>query len=118
MATYNCELFIHVRYSAELSYDELYEVEAKLTEELQQALEEHDAEHIDVVTQGDALRVQCVFAEYAEAAFRELCDSTAGCIKDSLSARFLFVDKDLESAHVYYFEDAAWEEVPLNLADL
>ena len=116
MAKYDCELFIHISYSASLSYNELYAVEADLTDELQEGLAEHGAEHIDVVALGDSLRVQCVFLEYSQSAFHTLCDSVAGNLSEDVTARFLFIDKELGSAHLYCFKSKQWKERVLDLS--
>lgn len=116
MARHNCELFGHISYSAELTYNELYALEADLIDELQNALQGHSALHIDTVGTGDALRVQCVFAEYDEGQFHALCDDVAEAIPANVRARFLFVDKSLTVIHLYCFTNKGWKESALDIS--
>lgn len=118
MASHNCELFGHIRYRSELSYNELYAIEADLIDELHAALSRLGADHIDLVGQGDALRAQCMFAEYDEALFHALCDAMAAFLPASkVRGRLLFVHKDLAMIHLYCFHDTGWKEAIVDTSD-
>ncbi|UZP66799.1 hypothetical protein N1030_14450 [Desulfovibrio mangrovi] len=116
MAKHDCEVFGHMLYSSELSYNELYAIEADLIDELQAALERINAEHIDLVGLGDALRMQCVLTDYDEIVFHELCDAVAAFLPKKVQGRLLFVHKDLSIVHLYCFMDGGWKEAAVDIS--
>lgn len=116
MVKHNCELFGHMLYSPDISYNELYALEADLIDELHDALEKIGAEHIDLVGLGDALRVQCVLTEYSEPIFHDLCDTVAEFLPKKVLGRFLFVHKDLSVVHLYCFLENGWKEAAVDIS--
>ncbi len=116
MATYDCELFGHMLYSPELSYNELHELESDLIPALQTALTAAGAEHIDLLGQGDALRMQGVLPEHMEADFHALCDTIAAFLPPTVTGRLLFVHKDLAVLHLYLFTEKGWKEAALDVS--
>lgn len=116
MVKYDCEVFGHMLYSPELSYNELYAIEADLIDELRSALEEIGAEHIDLSGLGDALRMQCVLYGYDEVVFHGLCDAIAAFLPRKVDGRLLFVHKDLSIVHLYCFANGGWKEAAVDIS--
>ncbi len=116
MGMHDCEIFGHMLYSPDLSYNELYALEADLIDELRDALEQAGAEHVDLTAQGDALRMQCVLARYEEAAFHSLCDAVAAFLPKSVQGRLLCVHKDLHVVHLYCFLENGWKEAAMDIS--
>ncbi|MDL2271759.1 hypothetical protein LJC23_01855 [Desulfovibrio sp. OttesenSCG-928-I05] len=115
MATYKTELFGHLVYSPELSYEDLLarEEEAKLL--LQNVLMEHGAEFLNFEALGDTLRAQCVFSGGDEAFYQDICNAMSPVLRDGITGRLLFVDKDLEILHLYALADGKWQEAVMQL---
>lgn len=117
MAKFDCELFGHFVYGPELSYNDLLAREAELVDALQGALDASGGEHIDFTPTGDALRVQCVFANHEETAFHAACAAVAPLLRGDVEGRMLFVDKGLDLLHLYLLADGVWQEAALRLPD-
>lgn len=117
MATYKTELFGHLVYSPELSYEDLLarEEEAKLL--LQSVLLEHGAEFLNFEALGDTLRAQCVFSGGDEAFYQDICTAMSPVLRDGITGRLLFVDKDLEILHLYALADGKWQEAVLHVPE-
>ncbi len=116
MAKHDCELFGHMLYSPDLSYSELYAIEADLIDEMHDALEQIGAEHIDLVGMGDALRIQCVLSEHDEPIFHDLCDAVARFLPATVQGRLLCVHKDLSVIHLYCFTGKGWKEATVDIS--
>ncbi|MCG8529071.1 MAG: hypothetical protein MI749_00235 [Desulfovibrionales bacterium] len=115
MAMYDCEVFGYVQYNAELSYTELIECEEMLKERLPDVLHEQDAVHLDVVGLDDGLRIQFVLAEYDREHLHTICDAIAPLLPEKTTSRMLAVQKLLEKAHLFLFEDNGWNESAFNI---
>jgi hypothetical protein len=109
------EMFCRFVYSPELSYEELLTLEAELKISLTGALGEFGGEFVQFEETGDAVRLQCVFAEYDEDMFHALCDRIAPLTDGKVEAGILFVDKDLEKLHVYAVHEGTWRECCVDL---
>ena len=117
MSAYQCELFGHFVYSEDLSYADLLEQETNLISAFDRLLRDMDAAHIDFTPTGDALRVQCMFAEADDALLRSVCDAVAPLIANDIKGKMLFVDKDLAHIALYCLEQSAWKESFVALPD-
>ena len=109
----NCptELYAQLSYGEQLTYEELLDVEEKLIASLQDLLERAEAMHLDFVQQGDCLLLQCVFSSPKRYIFRKIAMHIAGILPDHVSGRLFFLDKMLESVHLYWVEPGSWREV-------
>ncbi len=117
MATYKTELFGHVVYSPELTYEDLLAREEEVKEHIRAVLTEHGGDFLHFEALGDTLRVQCVFQAGDEDFFQALCAAVAPWFNEGISARLLFIDKDLESLFFYGIRDGAWQEAVLALPE-
>jgi hypothetical protein len=115
MATHKTELFGHLVYSPELSYEELLSREEGVTTLLQSVLTEHGADFLHFEALGDTLRIQCMFQDGDEGFYQGICAAVAPAMKNGISARFLLVDKDLETLHCYGLSNGAWQEAVMQL---
>lgn len=98
MAYYPLEAFFRVEYPSELTYDELLQCEAILIPELEGILAAYSAVHVDVVPDGDELRVQCVFVELADSDFEAMCRKLGKYVAQCSSVRILLLHKNLQKA--------------------
>lgn len=115
MAGYKMELFGHIVYSPDLSYDELLAREEETKLRTQSILEEAGAGFIHFEALGDTLRFQCVLPEENDDAFHRICESLAPSIKNGLDGRMLLVDKDLDTLYYYSFVNGRWQEAAVGL---
>ena len=104
------ELYAQLSYGEQLTYEELLDVEEKLIASLQDLLERAEAMHLDFVQQGDCLLLQCVFSSPKRYIFRKIAMHIAGILPDHVSGRLFFLDKMLESVHLYWVEPGSWRE--------
>ena len=110
MAQFATELFAHFVYSPKLSYHELLDRDEELKIFISRLIEEQNGEYPHFEAMGDALRAQCVFAEYGEDLFHALCDAVAPVMDGDVEARLLFVSKDLDHVHQYTISKKKWQE--------
>lgn len=115
MGNYLCEMFGHFEYGEELSYQDLLNREAMLTRDTQELLQGFEAAHIHYTPLGDELMVQCVFKNYDPELFDEICDDLHPLLCQSVKGRVLFVDKHLNSLHVYSLTEQGWHEAALTI---
>lgn len=115
MATYKTELFGHLIYSPELSYEELITREEEVKALIQEVLTGHGAEFLHFEALGDTLRTQCVFQDGDEDLYQDICEAVAPAMKGGIEARFLLVDKDLEILHFYALSGGRWQEAVSSL---
>ena len=115
MAMYQVELFAHVAYGSELTYEDVLAREESLKGGATSILSARGAEFIHFEALGDALRFQCVFAAGGERLFHGLCEAFAPLMDDGLDGRILCVDKDLAHVHFYALHGGRWQEATLAL---
>lgn len=115
MGNYLCEMFAHFEYGEQLTYQELLDREDLLTRDTQSLWEQFQAAHINYTPMGDALMVQCVFRRYDPQLFHDICDTLHPLLCQNVTGRLLFVDKCLNSLHVYSLTEQGWSEAPLRI---
>ncbi len=115
MSYHKVELFGHVVYSPDLSYDDLLSREEEIKAMAQSVLEKADGEFIHFEALGDTLRFQCVLPEEREEAFHTICDNLAPFVKNGLDVRLLMVDKDLNALYFYSITGGKWQEATIGL---
>ena len=115
MSVHQCEVFGHFFYSPELSYAELLEREAVLIESLDRTLQDLGGVHIEFTSEGDSLRVQCLFSAPEEGMFHAACDAVLPVLGHDMEGRFLFVDKDLKGLVLYCLAENQWKEAHMVL---
>ena len=115
MSYHKMELFGHIVYSPDLSYDDLLAREEAAKAIIQTTLENVDGDFIHFEALGDALRFQCVLPEKQDAVFHDICDKLAPHIKNGLDARLLLVDKDLDILYYYSITGGHWQEATVGL---
>ncbi|MGX7950250.1 hypothetical protein [Oleidesulfovibrio alaskensis] len=118
MAKYDCEMFGFFSYSPELSYNELYALEESFRSTLHDALAAHGADYMQYEPEGDALRVQCVFAGCEEEVFHAVCDTVVRSMSGHVHGRLLFVNKNLQELLVYRLQHTGWSEAAVSLLGL
>lgn len=117
MAHNATELFAQFVYSPDLSYHSLMERESELKTAVTGILEQYGGEFIHFEEMGDTMRAQCAFARYEEDLFHDLCDDIAPHMDSFVEARLLFVNKDLDTLHIYAISNGNWRESCLSLPD-
>ena len=115
MSFLQIELFGHVVYSPDLSYQDLLTREEEVKALVQGVLETAGGDFIHFEALGDTLRFQCVFPEERDAVFHSICDGLAPHVKNGLDARMLMVDKDLGAVYFYSLTDGRWQEAVIGL---
>ena len=110
MSFHKIELFGHIVYSPDLSYDDLLTREEDIKVAVQAVLEKFGGEFIHFEALGDALRFQCLLPEERDAVFHGICDDLAPHVKNGLDARLLLVDKDLDALYYYSITNGSWQE--------
>lgn len=117
MARNATELFAQFVYSLELSYDSLMERESELKTSFTAILEQYGGEFIHFEEMGDTMRAQCAFARYEEDLFHDICDDIAPQMDFFVEARLLFVNKDLDTLHIFVINNGKWQESCLRLPE-
>lgn len=115
MGNYLCEMFGHFEYGEDLTYQELLDREAMLTRDTQELLQDFQAVHLNYIPLGDALMLQCVFKRYDPELFQEICDGLSPLLCQAVTGRVLFVDKLLNSLHIYSLTEQGWQEADLRI---
>lgn len=110
MSKFRCELFGHFIFAEELSYAELLEKEMLLKEELSGLFAQAGFVHMNFTPTGDFLLVQGAVAEHDQDLFHEVCDAVSQLLDNGVTARFLFVDRFLDSVFFYVLNNEVWRE--------
>lgn len=117
MAHNATELFAQFVYSLELSYHSLMERESELKAAVTAIWEQYGGEFIHFEEMGDTMRAQCAFAKYDEELFHDICEDIAPHMDSFVEARLLFINKDLETLHIFTISNGRWQECCLSLPD-
>lgn len=115
MAIFRCSMFGHILYDDKLTYQELLATEAHVTAVMLRALEECGAQHIDFTPQADSLLMECVFPDLDRDNNRALCDMVIRQLGPGVLARFLFVDRQMDSTVFYFLGRGKWQEQALSV---
>lgn len=115
MGNYLCEMFGHFEYSEDMTYQELLDRESMLTQDTKELLQEFQAIHLNYTPLGDVLMLQCVFKHYDPELFHEICDALSPLLCQSVTGRLVFVDKQLNSIHIYSLTEQDWHEAELRI---
>lgn len=115
MAIFHCSMFGHVVYDDKLTYQELLDTETRVTAVMHKALEECGAQHIDFTPQADAMLMECLFSDMDRDQERALCASVIRQLGPGVLARFLFVDRRMDSVVFYFLGRGKWQEQALSV---
>jgi hypothetical protein len=115
MAKYRYEMFANLIYSDALTYEELIEHEQRLTPELTTYLQEMGGTFIDFQPLGDALYVQCVFAEQDAKIFDDIGEAVAGLAGAHMEGRMMFFGRDLGRLYCFFLADCRCQGGRLSL---
>ena len=115
MAKYRYEMFANLMYGDALTYEELIEREQTLKIELTGYLQSVGASHLDFQPQGDALYVQCVFAEQDARNFEGVSEVVAQLAGNDVEGRMVFFGRDLGRIYCFFLADMECEGGRLNL---
>ncbi|MCC8194495.1 MAG: hypothetical protein LIP28_07620, partial [Deltaproteobacteria bacterium] len=115
MSFHKIELFGHVVYSPDLSYDDLLAREEEVKTLVQRVLEKAAGDFIHFEALGDTLRFQCLLPDEHDREFHAICDELAPHVKNGLDARLLLVDKDLDMLYFYSISGGEWQEAVIGL---
>ena len=105
MAKYRYEMFGNIIYDQALTYEELIGREQTLMSEFTAYLQQSGASHIDFQPLGDALYVQCVFAEQDARNFEDVAETVARLSGQHLEGRLVFFGRDLGRIYCFFFAD-------------
>lgn len=115
MAKYRYEMFGNLVYSETLTYEELIGREQSLMTELTSYLQDIGASHIDFQPLGDALYVQCVFAEQDARNFEDVAGAVARLSGQHIEGRLIFFGRDLGRIYCFFIVDETCQGGRLNL---
>jgi len=115
MAKYRYEMFANLIYGETLTYEELINREQSLMVELTAYLQNIGASHIDFQPLGDALYIQCVFAEQDARNFEEVADAVARLSGQHMEGRLIFFGRDLGRIYCFFLADESVQSGRLNL---
>lgn len=115
MAKYRYEMFGNLVYGEALTYEELIGREQSLLVELTSCLQNNGASHIDFQPLGDALYMQCLFAEQDARNFEVVADKVARLSGQHLEGRLVFFGRDLGRIYCFFFADESCQGGRLNL---
>jgi hypothetical protein len=107
----------HILYDDRLTYQELLEAEARVVAVMQAALEERGGRHVSFVRQADSLLMECLFPQADRELNHALCDEVISRLGPSVLARFMFVDRQMESVVFYFLGRGKWHEQALSIPD-
>ena len=110
MAQYRHVMFGHVLYEDGFSYQELLDAEERIRALLQEALSLCGASHVDCDSEADATLVECVFPDLDRELARDFCETIVRRLGSGVSARFLFLDRELSSLRCCFLGRGKWEE--------
>lgn len=110
MAQYRHVMFGHVLYEDGFSYQELLDAEERIRALLQEALSLCGASHVDFDSEADATLVECVFPDLDRELARDFCETIVRRLGSGVSARFLFLDRELSSLRCCFLGRGKWEE--------
>lgn len=115
MATFACSMFGQILYDDNLTFQELLETEERIKDLMQAALCEYGAQHFDFTAQADSLLMECVFPEMNRENNHEICDSIIRHLGPNVLARFMFMDRYMDSVAFYFMGRGKWHEQALNV---
>jgi hypothetical protein len=115
MAKYRYEMFANLIYGDALTYEELIGHEQKLTAELTICLQEMGGTFVDFQPLGDALYVQCVFAEQDAKIFDDIGEAVAGLAGAHMEGRLMFFGRDLGRLYCFFLADGKCQGGRLSL---
>ena len=115
MAKYRYEMFGNMVYGEALTYEELIDREQALMVAMTAYLQSLGASHIDFQQLGDALYVQCLFAEQDARNFEEVGDAIATLAGQDIEGRLVFFGRDLGRVYCFFFADEECQGGRLNL---
>lgn len=101
MPKHRTELFGQFIYAPEISYDDLLELEQSIKDFVTSSLEENGAEFVAFESEGDRTFFQCVFQEFDESLFKNVCKPFVGKVNAQMECKLQFVDKMLMSSYFY-----------------
>lgn len=110
MAQFRHVMFGHVLYEDGFSYQELLDAEDRIRTLLLDALSLCGAAHVDFDSEADATLVECAFPEISREDSRDFCETVVHKLGPGISARFLFMDRELSSLFCYFLGRGKWEE--------
>lgn len=115
MGKFRSEMFGHLVYDDSLTYEELMECEQRITSGLSPLLASLGASHVHFEPLGDALFIQCVFAEQEAENFEHLCQSLCELSGSSIEGRVLFVGKELDGLWCFFIHNGLCQTAELYL---
>lgn len=105
-----CEMYGQIIYGDQLSYEELLDIEGWLIRSTQDLLVRAGGEFIDFNPFGDGLMFQCALPGHKLYICRKVAMSLAEILPDHVDGRLLFVEKSLETSHLYWIQPGSWQE--------
>lgn len=109
MAKYRYEMFGNLVYGETLTYEELIEHEQRLMAELTAYLQSIGGSHVDFKQLGDALYIQCLFAEQDAKNFEEVGETVAAMIGRNVEGRLVFFGRDLGRFYCFFMAEGQCE---------
>lgn len=111
------EVYGTFTYAESLTYYDLLETENSLKENLDKLFLAAGGEHLDFTPLGDMLMFQCAFEEYDPDLYRELADKCAAFLPAKVAGRFLCLEKNLQSCHLFWVKPGQWREADVDLPE-
>lgn len=109
------EVYGTFTYAESLTYYDLLETENELKENLDKLFLDAGGEHLDFTPLGDMLMFQCAFEEHDLGLYQDLADKCAAFLPAKVSGRFLCLEKNLNTCHIFWIRQGEWKEADLEL---
>lgn len=109
------EVYGTFTYAESLTYYDLLDTENTLKENLDKLFLAAGAEHLDFTPLGDMLMFQCAFEEYDCELYRKLADKCAAFLPATVSGRFLCLEKNLDTCHLFWVRQGEWQMSDIEL---
>ena len=118
MDTSSSELFGHLVYAESLTYEQLLDIEERITQDIESILESAEADHVDFTPIGDALFFQCSFSAYKQYIFRKIACDLVQILPAGISGRLFCLSHTLGYYSLYYVQPAEWRENRVMIPDV
>ena len=115
MGIFHCSMFGHIVYDDKLTYQELLDLEDRVTVTIRTALENFGAQYLEFSPQADALLLECLFPEMDRRINTALCDALIRQLGAKVLARLAFMDRRMDHVAFYFLGCGKWKEQVLSI---
>ncbi len=109
------EMFCHLIYAENLSYEELLEKENQIIPDINQVLLELEASYINFEQLGDSLNVQCVLTSNELEQLKSMANDIASIASENIEGRIVLIDAMLDQILCFFIVNGKCQAGELNL---